>query len=55
MKKGQQTILCDVSSCSHFDKGNFCKLSSIQVSPCQYINNGIPEEETLCSSYDPRS
>ncbi|MEA4923732.1 MAG: DUF1540 domain-containing protein [Syntrophomonadaceae bacterium] len=55
MKQGQQTIHCDVSSCQHWDQAKFCKLSAIQVTPCQHTNNGVPEDETLCASYDARS
>ena len=55
MKKGQQTIKCDVSSCQHFDQSNLCTLNAIKVTPCSHMNNGIPEDETLCSSYEMRS
>lgn len=55
MAKGQQTIHCDVSSCQHFDQSQFCKLSAIQVTPCTHVNNGVPEDETLCASYEMRS
>lgn len=55
LKKGQQTIHCDVSSCQHFDQSKFCNLSAIKVTPCAHMNNGVPEDETLCSSYQIRS
>jgi len=55
MKKGQQTINCSVSSCQHFDKANYCTLNAIKVTPCAHMNNGVPEDETLCSSYESRS
>ena len=54
MKKGQQTIHCDVSTCQHFDS-KLCTLNSIKVTPCTHVNNGVPEDETLCSRYDIRS
>ncbi len=52
MKKGKQTIKCDVTSCQYFDDANLCTLDSIKVAPCKHINNGVPEDETLCSSYE---
>jgi hypothetical protein len=51
VKEGQQTIQCDVSSCKFFDRANLCTLDSIKVAPCKHVNNGVPEDETLCSSY----
>jgi hypothetical protein len=51
MKKGRQTIKCDVSSCQYFDESKLCTLDSIKVTPCSHMNNGVPEDETLCSSY----
>ncbi|MGI5921460.1 MAG: DUF1540 domain-containing protein [Syntrophomonadaceae bacterium] len=49
--KGQQTIECSVETCSFHDN-NYCTLKSIQVAPCGHINNGVPEDETLCASYE---
>jgi hypothetical protein len=49
--KGQQTIECSVSSCSYHDN-KFCTLKSIKVAPCGHVNNGIPEDETLCASFE---
>jgi len=55
MKKGKQTIHCDVSGCKFFDEANYCNLSAIKVAPCAHVNNGVPEDETLCASYEARS
>ena len=54
MKKGQQTIHCDVGSCK-FQESDYCSLHAIKVTPCEHINNGVPEDETLCASYEIRS
>lgn len=48
---GQQTIECSVNSCS-FHKNKFCTLKSIKVTPCNHVNNGVPEDETLCASFE---
>lgn len=48
--KGSQTIGCSVSSCK-FNSMDYCGLSNIKVTPCTHINNGVPEDETLCASY----
>ncbi|HEX3012240.1 MAG TPA: DUF1540 domain-containing protein [Syntrophomonadaceae bacterium] len=53
-KKGQQTIGCDVRSCAFWDK-SFCGLDDIKVAPCQHVNNGVPEDETLCASFEKKS
>lgn len=50
--KGQQTIECSVNSCSYNDDKKFCTLKAIKVTPCGHVNNGIPEDETLCASYE---
>jgi hypothetical protein len=53
--KGRQTIGCDVSSCTFHDRSNYCTLSDIQVAPCKHVNNGVPEDETLCASFKKKS
>ncbi|HCF71245.1 MAG TPA: hypothetical protein DER33_06660 [Syntrophomonas sp.] len=49
-KKGKQTIGCEVSGCA-FWENQYCGLDGIKVTPCQHVNNGVPEDETLCASY----
>ncbi len=50
-KAGQQTIGCEVNSCSYFKQGGMCDLNRIVVKPCASCNTGNPEDETLCGSY----
>lgn len=48
----EQKIYCSVGSCKYNAKGkNECNLKSIQVTPCQFCNNGSAEEESYCGSY----
>ena len=49
--KGAQTINCTVSSCKFNANQSYCTLEAVKITPCQHINNGVPEDETLCSSY----
>ena len=50
-KAGQQTIGCEVESCSYFKQGGMCDLNRIVVKPHQGCNTGEQGEETLCGSY----
>lgn len=50
--KGQQTIECSVNSCKYHNQNHYCNLQAIKVTPCGHVNNGIPEDETLCSSFE---
>ena len=49
-KLGNQTIGCDVQSCV-YNQNHYCSLQSIQVAPCKNCNNGNPEDESMCASY----
>jgi hypothetical protein len=51
---GNQFIACNVSSCQYF-KNSHCELSSIEVGACNNSSSGLPEDETLCSSYVKRN
>lgn len=46
-------INCSVASCAFNarDKKE-CTLKAIQVNPCSNCNNGVPEDETCCRSYE---
>ena len=49
-KLGNQTIGCNVQSCA-YNQNQYCSLQSIQVAPCKNCNNGNPEDESMCASY----
>ena len=52
MKKGNQTIGCNVKSCKHNDN-HCCCLEGIEVTPCKCCS-GKKEDESMCASYDKR-
>lgn len=47
----KQLIKCSVRSCIH-NTGDGCALKGIQVSPCRNMNSGLPDDESMCSSYE---
>jgi len=47
---GSQTIGCHVTSCT-YNQDQYCSLQSIQVAPCKNCQNGNPEDESMCASY----
>ena len=47
-----QSIHCDVVSCSHNDREGACALKSIKVSPCPNCNSGSKDTESMCASYE---
>lgn len=51
---GRQNINCTVSSCKYYARGDYCSLQQIQVAHCQNVQNGNPEDESMCASYEPR-
>lgn len=52
-EKGRQSINCTVTSCRYNErKQNACGLDGIQVAPCSHVNNGVSEDESMCSSYE---
>jgi hypothetical protein len=50
----RQNIICTVSSCKYHDSNDYCTLQEIQVGPCQNVQTGNPEDESMCASYEPR-
>lgn len=50
--KGKQTINCSIQSCKHYESGDYCNLSAIQVAPCSNMSTGIAEDESMCASYE---
>jgi len=50
-QQGNQFIQCNIKSCKHCSDG-VCVLQSIQVSPCSSMSTGLPEDETMCYSYE---
>jgi len=51
VNKGHQTIRCNVSGCKHLGHSNFCTLTWYEVAAFAHVMNGVPKNETLCSSY----
>jgi len=47
---GNQSIGCNVDSCA-YNESQHCSLQSIQVAPCKNCQNGNPEDESMCASY----
>ena len=48
-----QKINCNVKSCAFNDTENkICELDKIVVQPCPNCNNGNPEDESMCGSYE---
>ena len=52
MEKNQK-INCTVESCT-WNNGQTqeCELEQIIVEPCQNCDNGKPEDESMCGSYE---
>ncbi|CFY00142.1 Domain of unknown function DUF1540 [Syntrophomonas zehnderi OL-4] len=46
--KTDQKIACSVNDCIHY-QNDMCKLNSIQVWPCDDLNN--LDHESMCFSY----
>ena len=49
----RQRINCTVKSCTYNDtERKVCELDKITVEPCSNCNNGNPEDESMCGSYE---
>ena len=51
---GKQSIHCNVQSCTHNDRGQYCDLQGISVAASTNGSTGKPEDESMCASYEPR-
>ena len=48
-----QCINCTVGSCLYNNNQiQKCTLKEIMVAPCSKCNNGKPEDESMCGSYE---
>ena len=48
-----QKINCNVNSCAFNNTTrHLCELDGIIVEPCKNCNNGNPEDESMCGSYE---
>ncbi len=49
----KQSINCTVGSCMYNNTNTKkCTLKEIIVEPCVDCNNGTPEDESMCGSYE---
>jgi hypothetical protein len=49
---GKQAIHCNVKSCRHNAQNSYCALQSISVAPCGGGSSGMPQDESMCASYE---
>lgn len=51
-KSGRQTINCSVNTCNHYEQGNKCRLSMIEVCSDGFLSNAKMAKQSMCASFE---
>ena len=51
-RTGSQAVSCSVNTCQHYEDGNHCCLSQIEICSDGFLTNAKTAKQSMCSSFE---